>query len=263
MLIAQLSDLHICLKGDLGAKNIFAERAIAALSRLNPRPDIVILTGDVTEFGTAEEYGMVSQMLSRLDMPIYAIPGNHDDREEMRVVFREVDRLAAGRALLNYVIETRPVRLVGLDSTIPGRVEGALTGATLHFLEETLAMEPRVPTLIFLHHPPIMTGLESKDSIRLFEGADRLASILSRHPQVERLVSGHFHRSIQARFGTTICQVAPAVRYMTPAERGDPDEHEFDEELPGFLLHRWIEAVGLVSHICPIPLTNEKPSPQP
>lgn len=260
MLIAQLSDLHICLEGDLSAKNVFAERAIDALSRLKPRPDVVILTGDVTEYGTTGEYELVNQMLSRLDMPIYAIPGNHDHRDRMRAGFQHVDRLAAGRKLLNYTIETRPVRLIGLDSTIAGRVEGELTKETLNFLEETLSMEPGVPTLVFLHHPPIITGLDNKDQIRLFEGAASLLEILASHPQVERIVSGHFHRSIQARFGSTICQVAPPVRYMTPTERGDADEHEMDEELPGFLLHRWIETVGLVSHFCPIPVKEDRVS---
>jgi 3',5'-cyclic-AMP phosphodiesterase len=253
MLIVQLSDLHVCLEGALAAKNVFAERAIRSVSRLRPRPDAVILTGDITEFGTLEEYEFVSRMLSPLDMPIYAVPGNHDDRDAMRAGLR-LD-LSAGKGPLNYAIESRPVRLVGLDSIIPGRAEGGLPEATLDFLEETLANAPQVPTLVFLHHPPIMIGTEGKDGIRLFKGADRLANIMSRHPQVERIVSGHFHRSVQARFGSTICQVAPPVRYMTPAERGDAHEHELDEELPGFLLHRWIETVGLVSHICPIPLT--------
>jgi len=257
MLIAQLSDLHVCSSGTLSAKNVFAERAIEAICRLKTRPDVILLTGDVTEFGTEEEYKLVGRMLSRLEIPIYPIPGNHDDRDRMRAEFRQIGQLTAGYKLLNYVIETRPVRLIGLDSIIPGRVEGALTQETLDFLDDALAKERRVPTLVFLHHPPVMTGLESKDGIRLFEGADRLASILSGHQQIERIVSGHFHRSIQARFGNTICQVSPPVRHMTPAERGDADEHEIDDELPGFLLHQWIEPTGLVSQICPIPLTDE------
>lgn len=164
--------------------------------------------------------------------------------------------LFAGQGPLNYAVETRPVRLIGLDSSIPGRVEGALPPATLSFLEDALACASKVPTLLFFHHPPMMIGIDGKDDIRLGEGADELAAILSRHPQVERVVVGHFHRSFQARFGGAICQGAPPVRYMTVAERGDADEHELDEELPGYLIHRWIESVGLVSHVCPIPLTD-------
>jgi len=256
MLIAQLSDLHICSSGALSAKNVFAERAIEAIHRLNLRPDVVILTGDVTEFGTEEEYKLVSRMLSRLDIPVYPVPGNHDDRNRMRAEFRQLGQLTAGYKLLNYVVETRPVRLIGLDSVIPGRAEGALSQETLDFLDDALAKERCVPTLIFLHHPPFMTGIKGKDSIRIFEGADKLVRILAGHRQIERIVSGHFHRSIQARLANTICQVSPPVRYMTPTERGDADDHEIDDELPGFLIHRWIESVGLVSQICPIPLTD-------
>ena len=252
MLIGQLSDLHVCCSEGLAAKNRFAERAIAAIARL--RPDVVILTGDVTECGTREEYELVVRMLSPLDAPVYAIPGNHDDRDVMRSVFPPLDGRTGGP--LNVLVESRPLRLIGLDSTIPGRVEGALSGPTLDFLDEALSREPDVPALVFLHHPPIAIGVEGKDGIRLFEGADRLAALVARHRQVERVGAGHFHRNLQARFGGTICQIAPPVRYMTPAERGDPYDHELDDEPPGFLLHRWIEGSGLVTHLCPIPLTD-------
>jgi len=253
MLIVQLSDLHVCLREPLSAKNAFAQRAIDAVARLSPQPDAVIVTGDLTEFGTPDEYEYLHRLLAPLGAPVFAIPGNHDDREAMRVHFPLNGHGAPG-APLNGVVETRPVRLIGLDSTIPGRVEGALAEATLDFLEEMLAKEPETPALVFVHHPPFLTGLDSKDDIRLFEGAERLESILSRHPQVERIVCGHYHRAIQGRFGNAVCQVAPPIRYMTPAERGDRAGHESDEELPGFLLHRWIGGAGLVTHICPIPL---------
>lgn len=255
MLIVQLSDLHLCLKEPLAAKNIFAQRAIDSVARLNPRPDAVILTGDLTEFGTPDEYAHLHRLLAPLDVPVFAIPGNHDERSAMRAHF-PLNGSRSSDGPLNGVIETRPVRLIGLDSTIPGRVEGALSGSTLDFLEEALTKEPEVPTLIFVHHPPFLTGIESKDDIRLFEGAERFESIVSRHPQIERIVAGHYHRAIQGRFGKIICQIAPPVRYMTPAERDDPVEHESDDEMPGYLVHRWIAGTGLVTHLCPIPLNG-------
>jgi 3',5'-cyclic AMP phosphodiesterase CpdA len=252
MLIAQLSDLHFCGEGRLAAKNHYAERAFEALSRLRSRPDVVILTGDVTEHGTPAEYDLLLRALRGLDVPVYAIPGNHDAREAMRTALGSCGYLPAAGPL-DYVVETRPVRLIGLDSVIPGGVEGALTQASLDFLEEALGRDPDVPTLVFLHHPPILTGLDSKDEIGLCTGAERLAAILSRHSRVERLVSGHFHRFFEARFGGTVCQVAPPIRYLSPEEREEEGSPQTDPEQPGYLVHRWIEGGGLVTHLHYLP----------
>jgi 3',5'-cyclic AMP phosphodiesterase CpdA len=258
MLIAQLSDLHLCAGGFLATKNVYAERAVDAVMRLDPRPDVVILTGDLTEFGTAEEYDLLLRLIGPLPMPVYAIPGNHDIREAMRASFRPFGFLPEAGPL-SFVVETRPVRLIGLDSIIPGRVEGALPAATLDLLDQALSSAPGTPTLVFLHHPPMACGAASKDGIRLFSGAERLAEIVSRHAQVERIVAGHHHRAIQARFGGTLCQVAPPVRYMSPAERGEEARHETDEEPPGFLLHRWVPGAGLATHLCPLPILGTVP----
>jgi 3',5'-cyclic-AMP phosphodiesterase len=253
MLIAQLSDMHLCASGMLATKNAYAERSIDAVMRLHPRPDVVILTGDLTEFGTAEEYGLLQRLIGRLSMPVFAVPGNHDVREAMRESFRPFGFLPEAGPL-NFVVETRPVRLIGLDSLLAGRIEGAAAAATLDFLGRALSSAPGTPTLVFLHHPPLVSGVDAKDGIRLFTGAECLAEILSRHPQVERIVAGHHHRAIQARFGGTLCQITPPVRYMSPAERGEEASHETDEEPPGFLLHRWVPGSGLVTHLCPLPI---------
>ncbi|HEY8380746.1 MAG TPA: metallophosphoesterase [Microvirga sp.] len=250
MLIAQLSDLHLCATGPLAVKNVYAERAVDALLRLDPRPDVVLLTGDLTEYGTREEYGLLRTLIGRLPMPAYAIPGNHDERAALRAAVAEAGYLNPGS--LHYAVETRPVRLIGLDSIIPGRVEGALDEDALGFLDESLSAHPDVPALVFLHHPPFRSGLPGKDSIRLLAGADGLALVLARHPQVERVVAGHHHRALQARFGGTLCQVAPPVRYMTPEECGIPATHEIDHEPAGFLLHHWIEGQGLATRVCPL-----------
>lgn len=254
MLIVQLSDLHLCEAGPLAAKNVFAERAVDAVRRLDPQPDLAILSGDLTEFGTAAEYGLLKRLLARLSVPAYAVPGNHDDRDAMRAAFRAEGYLpASGR--LNFVVETRPVRIVALDSLIPGEVEGALDEESLRYLDDVLSAAPDVPALVMLHHPPFRCGLPDKDRIRLFAGAERFAAILTRHPQVERVVAGHHHRALQGRFGRALCQVAPPVRYMTPEERGETPTHEGDDEPPGFLLHRWVEGGGLATSLCPLPTT--------
>ncbi|MBJ6127300.1 metallophosphoesterase [Microvirga splendida] len=249
MLIAHLSDLHVCARAPLSATNAHTVEAIASVLRLSPQPDVVVVTGDIGE-GSPDDYALLARYLSSLRMPIYMVPGNHDDREAMRAAFLDHGYLPASGPL-NFVVETRPVRLIGLDSLIPGRVEGALDDETLDFLKEALEAAASVPTFILVHHTPLRCGLEEKDSIRLFRGSERLFEILSRHRQVARVLSGHHHRALLGQFGNAVCQVAPPVRYQEACGFG-AGRAEAEVELPGFLLHRWIEGAGVATQHCPL-----------
>jgi 3',5'-cyclic AMP phosphodiesterase CpdA len=263
MLIAQISDLHIRPPGVLAygvsETNASAERALHALLRLDPRPDVVILTGDTTDCGLDAEYAVLKDLLARLPMPVYAVPGNHDRRDAMRDAFAGGGYLPA-EGELNYVVETRPVRLIGLDSLVPGESHGALTPATLDFLAAALAAAPDVPTLVFVHHPPFVCGIGHMDRIRLLEGAERLDSTLSAHPQVERLVTGHHHRGVQVRFGGTLCQIAPSVAHQVALDLRDEAPSCFVLEPGAFLLHHWVDGVGLVTHTAAV---DRAPGPFP
>lgn len=243
------SDHHVCADAPRSDTNVYTRKAVECLERLPVQPDMVVVTGDIGE-GGRDDYDLLASFLEPLSMPIYMVPGNHDDREVMRSAFAPYRYMPASGPL-NFVVESRPVRVIGLDSLIPGKVEGALSDETLDFLERTLAAEPSVPALILIHHPSFQCGIEEKDSIRLFDGADRLSRILSQHRQVERILSGHHHRALLGRFGHAICQVAPPVRYQEvfgfESRRAN---HEV--ELPGFLLHSWIEGAGLATQLCPL-----------
>lgn len=263
MLIAQISDLHMCAPGQLLSgiveTNILAERAIHALLRLDPRPDLVLLTGDATECGLDAEYRALVELLDRLPMPLYAIPGNHDRREPFRRAFADRGHLPAA-GLLDFAVETRPVRIIGLDTLVPGHSHGALRPESLDFLAATLASAPDVPTLLMLHHPPFDCGIRHMDRIRLLEGADGLARIVVQHPQVERIVTGHHHRPIQARFAGTICQVAPSVAHQVALDLGEDSPSCFVLEPPAFLLHRWCASSGIVTHTA---YADRSPGPFP
>jgi 3',5'-cyclic AMP phosphodiesterase CpdA len=263
MLIAQISDLHVRPKGELAygiaETNSLVERAIHAVLRLEPRPDVVLVTGDATDCGLDAEYEVLTDLLDRLPMPVYVIPGNHDRRDALRATFAKGGYLPA-EGELNFVVETRPVRLVGLDSLVPGESHGALTPATLDFLEQALAAAPDVPTLVFVHHPPFVCGIGHMDDIRLLEGTERLERIIRANPQVERLVTGHHHRSVQVRYGGTICQIAPSVAHQVVLDLHADAPSCFNLEPPAFLLHHWIEGVGLVTHTAQV---DRAPGPFP
>lgn len=262
MLIAQISDLHIRPRGALAygvsETNLFAEHAIHALLRLAPRPDCVIVTGDITDCGLEEEYGLVRELFARLPMPVYAVPGNHDRREAFRLAFRDEGYLPEA-GFLNFSVACGPVRIIGLDTLVAAESHGELASETLAFLEQALAAAPGAPTLIALHHPPFDTGIGHMDKARLFEGAAALEAIVKANPQVERILCGHVHRSIQRRFAGTICQIAPSVGHQVTLDLRADAPSCFVLEPPEFLLHRYDEG-QFVTHTAKI---DRAPGPFP
>lgn len=262
MLIAQISDLHIRPRGALAygvsETNLFAEHAIHALLRLVPRPDCVIVSGDLTDCGLDEEYALLRELFARLPMPVFAVPGNHDRREPFRRAFAEGGYLPP-EGDLTFVVDRGPVRIVGLDSLVAGQSHGALTPGTLDFLEAALATRPEAPTLVMLHHPPFATGIGHMDTARLLDGAAELEAIVARHPQVARILCGHVHRSIQAVFGGRICQIAPSVAHQVALDLRPDAPSCFVLEPPGFLLHA-VTGGGVVTHAAAI---DRAPGPFP
>lgn len=250
MLIAQISDLHVrpqgCLAYGVSETNLFAEHAIHALLRLDPLPDCVLVTGDLTDCGLDEEYAIISELFSRLPMPVYAVPGNHDRREPFRKAFASAGYLPESGAL-DYAVSCGPVRIIGLDSLVPGANHGALRPETLEFLEAALAGEPDRPTLVMLHHPPFDTGIGHMDRQRLLEGSEEFGRIVSANRQVQRILCGHVHRNIQSLFGGTLCQIAPSVGHQVTFDLREDASSCFVLEPPEFLIHDFRET-SLVTH---------------
>ena len=194
-LVVQISDTHI--GGDWGGGGdpvIGLREVVHEVRRLPNRPDAVLLTGDLSEHGVAAEYATVREMVSAIPAPLYVIPGNHDDRAALRAQFRLPGSTAEP---VRYGADLGPMRLVALDTSIPGQAAGALDVDQLAWLDAELGGAPRQPTLLALHHPPIATGVAPWDEIGL-PPADRagLGRVLERHPQVRRLVAGHVHQII-------------------------------------------------------------------
>lgn len=213
MLIAQLSDLHVMGAGRLFRGGIDTSARLQAviddLMAQRRQPDAILLTGDLVDRGSSEEYAALKAMLAPLSAPILPIPGNHDARRNMRAAFGELD-LFRDAEFLHFAADVGPLRLIGLDSMEPGKVEGRLCAERLAWLDARLAEAPERPTLIALHHPPCPTGIPHMDAINLVEPED-FAAVVRRHPQVRRIVSGHVHRPVESRFAGIPCSVAPAT----------------------------------------------------
>jgi 3',5'-cyclic AMP phosphodiesterase CpdA len=252
MLIAQLTDLHVRPHGVLANRvvetNAMLERALKHVAALDPLPDAVILSGDLVDAGLPEEYEILADLIRRyLPMPVFAVPGNHDARDAMRRGLRGLPGMAEDPDFIQYTVEHLPLRLVMLDSIVPGCSHGELCARRLAFLDRALATEPTKPTVVVLHHPPLLCGIGMMDEINL-RSADAFSAIIARHPQVERVLCGHHHRPIVTRFAGTLVQVAPSVAHQVTLDFTPGAEGSLTLEPPAYLLHRWTPESGLVSH---------------
>ena len=253
MLIAQITDTHISTPGSVNDRYFrtpeHLERAVAHLNRLAPRPDVALATGDLVERGEPEEYARLRAILDRLAMPLYVIPGNHDSREHLARAFADRGYLPTRGEFLHYTVEEWPVRLVGLDTQVPGQPGGALCAERLAWLDARLGEAPARPTLVFMHHPPFLTGLAAMDSMGL-EGKEALAAVIRRHPQVERIACGHVHRPMTRRFAGTVATTCPATAHQIALELRPAERLSVVMEPPACTLHLWLGAdAGLVSHV--------------
>ncbi len=250
MLLAQISDLHFLPKGTLAFGRVDTagclERALDHLNALEPAVDGVLITGDLSNDGDASVWAELMAVLGRLRAPIYPIPGNHDDRELMRAACAHLG-LFASEGPLCFDVDLGPLRLIGLDSLIPGDPAGRLGPQQLAWLDARLSEVAERPTLVALHHPPFRTGIDHMDAMMLEDGA-ALAEAIGRHRQVERVLCGHVHRSVQCRWAGTIAQICPNVAHAVQLTlAGAPARWVL--EPPGLLLHEWRDGRGLVSHL--------------
>lgn len=252
MLICQLTDLHVRPVGKSANRvietNMFAERAFRVVARLSPRPDVVVITGDLTECGLDEEYANLTALLRKfLPLPTFVIPGNHDRRGNFREGLRHLPGVVSDPHYVQYAVEDYPVRLVMLDTLVPGAGHGELRGEQLEFLDRTLSAVPEKPTLIGMHHPPFACGIAHMDRINL-HNTPAFAAIIARHRQVERIICGHHHRAIVAQVAHTIASISPSVAHQVQMTLDPHDPGAFLFEPPAFQLHRWTADTGIVSH---------------
>lgn len=256
MLIAQLTDTHVVAPGtrayqDQVDTNAMLARAVDRLNALDPRPDWVVVTGDLTDHGTPVEYAELVRQLARLELPFHLVIGNHDDRATMLASLDYPDLAGVG-TFVQYTVEKGPVRLIVLDSTSDVHHMGEFCEERRAWLDARLAEQPGRPTIVALHHPPFDCGIAMMDA----EGAhwaDGLVDTLSRHPNVERVLCGHVHRSIQTLVGGRLASICPSTAHQVSLDlaRETSAGAFFEMEPPAFQLHLW-QGGRMVTHTAPI-----------
>jgi 3',5'-cyclic-AMP phosphodiesterase len=257
VLIAQISDLHIKPPGALAYGRVDTAKAlaqcIAALNELRPRPDLVVISGDLADTPTSEEYEHLKRLLTPLQLPFIGIPGNHDSRELMRAAFPEQSYTAPSGAL-NQTREVAGLEIILLDSSVPGKPHGELEAPTLQWLDATLACSPERTALLFLHHPPFQTGIWHMDRQNLLNAAE-LAAIVRKHPRLLLIAAGHVHRATSTTFAGVAATICPAPNHAVDLDLAELREPSFKVEPPAFHLHGWFPGDGfgrVVTHSVPV-----------
>lgn len=250
MLIAQISDTHIAPPGQMTcgvapmAQNLAA--CVQSLNALPERPDIVVISGDLTQTGSAVEVAHAAEILSELACPWVVVPGNHDDRKTLW------DALGGGPCpsredgFLSFALPGHPLTIIGLDSTVPGQPGGALCPVRARWLRARLEEAEGAPVAIVLHHPPLHLGVPETD-LDGFANAETLGEIVADFPNVERLLCGHVHFESHSRWHGSVVTTAPSPGMQLAFDPGQGAQSRFWLSPPAYLLHRWTEQGLLVT----------------
>ncbi len=259
-IIAHLSDPHIVAAGELCIGGVdtaaFLRAAIDTVQQLEQRPDLVLVSGDITNDGHDDQYAHARDLFAALDIPLRLVCGNHDVPDAMRRAFPDHTYLGTTGDVDYVVDDIEPLRIIVLDTHIPRRPDGRLTPAQLEWLDAHLdeAEAAGRTALVVLHHPPFATGIGHMDAMGLDAAAcHALAEVVGRHANVERVLAGHLHRSISRRFDGTVAMTVPSCAHAVALDLQEgvaPGRWNF--EPPAVTLHVWRADGGLVTHLRPI-----------
>jgi 3',5'-cyclic AMP phosphodiesterase CpdA len=255
VLIAQMTDIHVGFAPDERPEELNLTRFRATLKRLMEgpnRPDMLVLSGDITDHGDAQSFAETAALLADCPFPVLPMVGNHDSRAGLLGAFPQV--VPAEGGFLHYIVEAAlGLRIICLDTLEDGRHGGAFCTARARWLADRLAEAPEAPTLIFMHHPPVAAGIDWMDPAPDESWITRLHAVLNGQRQVLAIHCGHLHRQIVTRFAGIPLGVTPSVAPLvamdlSPIDKDVPDNRELiTTEPPTYALHRW-DGEALVSH---------------
>lgn len=257
LLIAQMTDIHIGFEPEGGAEEANLKRfrqAVDHLVRMPQPPDMLVLSGDLTDRGDAESFARMVGPLADLPFPVYPLVGNHDARETLLEAFPNCPNQDG---FIQYAIEHAGLRILCLDTFEPGRHGGAFCSKRAEWLSGELAAHSHTPTLIFMHHPPVVSGIDWMDPSPNESWIANFAQAIDGNDQTLAIHCGHLHRSLQTSFrGVPLGiagSIAPAVMLdMRDIDAEDPDGRALiADEPPVIVLHQW-DGAALVSHQLPV-----------
>jgi len=232
MRVAQITDTHISL--DAPSREADLGTCIAQINALDPIPQLVVHTGDVSHNGLVEEYEIARRHLQKLKVPWCLLVGNKDRRHTLLEVFCERGVPGSGFPFVQYAVDDFPIRIVCIDTLCENDNKGDFCQDRLDDLKQLLAAAPDRPTVLFMHHPifEVATIPEPFQFVSR-QRAEALAQVIEQYRCINRVFCGHVHRPYQANIGTVPAQVMTAVALDLRKGEQEP----ITEDTPLYLLH--------------------------
>ncbi|MDI3402288.1 phosphodiesterase [Streptomyces cavernicola] len=243
LVLAQISDLH--LDGTPRATER-AERVMDRLRGLHARVDALLVTGDIADHGTEDEYEEAARIL-QAPFPVLTCPGNHDVRARYRKALLGLADAQRPDAPVNSVHRIGGAAVLMCDSSIPGRDDGLLAPETYAWIDATLDdLGAELPTLLAFHHPPVALHHPLPDAYPLRQ-PDALADLLDRRPQVKGVVTGHAHSPGATVFAGRPLVVGPGVTWTLQLPWESPEVADRAAD-PGLAFHVLDDEGRLLTH---------------
>ncbi len=257
ILIAQITDTHVGFDPAAGDREFNYLRFCASIDHLlaHPvQPDALILSGDIADNGAPDSYDRLKRALEPCEFPIHVMTGNHDQRDSLLDAFPDCP---VNDGFVQYALQLGDLRVLCLDTLQHGRHGGAFCEARAVWLAEELAAHPDTSTLIVMHHPPVVSGIEWMDPRPGEPWLQRFERAVSGHSQIVGIACGHLHRPLSSMFAGIPVMVTPAIAPAVSLDLRPLDFHNadgrgiVDAEPPAYALHRWHRG-SLVSHLQPV-----------
>ncbi|MEE9300407.1 MAG: phosphodiesterase [Alphaproteobacteria bacterium] len=226
--VIQVTDCHITERAEVRVFDMDSHaslvRVLRAAKRRDWPPAFLLATGDLVETGSECAYRRLRRLLEPLGVPVYCLPGNHDDPDIMSNSF------ASGSVRTVRAFGFGAWRFVLLDSVVPGVHGGHLDDGALDELDGLLGGHEEAPTLVALHHHPVAIQSAWMDAMGLDNGDDLFAR-LDRHPQVKAVLWGHTHQPFEGeRRGVRLIGSPSTCRQFLRLR----DEPAFSDEPPAY-----------------------------
>lgn len=214
--LVHFSDTHLIAGDDLLYEKVDSDRHLAeALSELEAsgaRPNAFIFTGDLADTGEVDAYvklrRMVEPVADRMGATVIWLVGNHDSRAAFRATM--LDQIPTSEPA-DAVYDLDGLRVIALDTTVPGRHYGQLRQSQLDWLANILRTPAKHGTVLAMHHPPVPSILDLAAAVELIDQA-QLADVV-RGTDVRTILAGHLHYSSSAMFAGIPVSVASATCY--------------------------------------------------
>ena len=231
--LVQLTDAHLCAESGGTLLGMDTDESLQCVVNLvnaeRPAPDVLLLTGDLSDHGSANAYARMRDYSAQLTDNCYWLPGNHDDRQLMEAAL-------AGTTCLSSEVRIGNWQIVLLDSQVPGRVGGKLGAQQLSLLEKALeqASLQGLHTLVCLHHHPVPIGSVWLDEQTVAD-AEAFFAIVDRYPEVKGILWGHMHQQIDEYRNNVALMGSPSTCVQfAPGS----DHFKADDTSPGY---RWLD----------------------